>query len=159
MLKRVWFDFDLKQWSWLKFHLFVFFVLIPRNECPGHSLLSVCVFAAIVQGLSLEEVYSQVKQIIEEQSGPYIWVPTKDRLWINTHIWYTHAYITLSTLPPCLIFYYQPASSLLHCYTHVFTQAHEVDEAGTIWDCSILKWKELMSVQQPIGGSSYSSVP
>uniref|UniRef100_A0A8C9YK53 Discs large MAGUK scaffold protein 1 n=1 Tax=Sander lucioperca TaxID=283035 RepID=A0A8C9YK53_SANLU len=37
-------------------------------------------FTAIVQGSSLEEVYSQVKQIIEEQSGPYIWVPTKDRL-------------------------------------------------------------------------------
>ncbi|KAM4548329.1 disks large homolog 4-like isoform 3-T3 [Odontesthes bonariensis] len=37
-------------------------------------------FTGIVQGLSLEEVYSQVKQIIEEQSGPYIWVPTKDRL-------------------------------------------------------------------------------
>uniref|UniRef100_A0A7N6B7B9 Disks large homolog 1 n=1 Tax=Anabas testudineus TaxID=64144 RepID=A0A7N6B7B9_ANATE len=37
-------------------------------------------FTAVVQGSSLEEVYSQVKQIIEEQSGPYIWVPTKERL-------------------------------------------------------------------------------
>nr|XP_043899504.1 disks large homolog 1-like isoform X2 [Solea senegalensis] len=37
-------------------------------------------FTAKVQGSSLEEVYSQVKQIIEEQSGPYIWVPTKERL-------------------------------------------------------------------------------
>uniref|UniRef100_A0A3Q3W1C2 Uncharacterized protein n=1 Tax=Mola mola TaxID=94237 RepID=A0A3Q3W1C2_MOLML len=37
-------------------------------------------FTAIVQGSSLEEVYSQVKQVIEEQSGPYIWVPTKERL-------------------------------------------------------------------------------
>uniref|UniRef100_A0AAX7UFH3 Disks large homolog 1 n=1 Tax=Astatotilapia calliptera TaxID=8154 RepID=A0AAX7UFH3_ASTCA len=37
-------------------------------------------FTAIVQGSTLEEVYSQVKQIIEEQSGPYIWVPTKERL-------------------------------------------------------------------------------
>ncbi|XP_034563270.1 disks large homolog 1-like [Notolabrus celidotus] len=37
-------------------------------------------FTAIVHGVSLEEVYSQVKQIIEEQSGPYIWVPTKERL-------------------------------------------------------------------------------
>ncbi|XP_040896106.1 disks large homolog 1-like isoform X2 [Toxotes jaculatrix] len=37
-------------------------------------------FTAIVQGASLEEVYSQVKRIIEEQSGPYIWVPTKERL-------------------------------------------------------------------------------
>ncbi|KAM8890284.1 disks large homolog 4-like isoform 4-T4 [Synchiropus picturatus] len=37
-------------------------------------------FTAIVQGSTLEEVYSQVKLIIEEQSGPYIWVPTKERL-------------------------------------------------------------------------------
>ncbi|XP_077572339.1 disks large homolog 4-like isoform X5 [Stigmatopora nigra] len=37
-------------------------------------------FTAFVHGSSLEEVYSQVKQIIEEQSGPYIWVPTKERL-------------------------------------------------------------------------------
>ncbi|CAG5863601.1 unnamed protein product [Menidia menidia] len=37
-------------------------------------------FTGIVQGLTLEEVYSQVKQIIEEQSGPYIWVTTKERL-------------------------------------------------------------------------------
>ncbi|CAJ1061123.1 discs large homolog 1-like protein [Xyrichtys novacula] len=37
-------------------------------------------FTAVVHGASLEEVYSQVKQIIEEQSGPYIWVPTKERL-------------------------------------------------------------------------------
>uniref|UniRef100_A0A665WDM0 Disks large homolog 1-like n=1 Tax=Echeneis naucrates TaxID=173247 RepID=A0A665WDM0_ECHNA len=37
-------------------------------------------FTAVVQGSTLEEVYSQVKQIIEEQSGPYIWVPTMERL-------------------------------------------------------------------------------
>lgn len=37
-------------------------------------------FTAIVQGSSLEEVFSQVKHIIEEQSGPYIWIPTKERL-------------------------------------------------------------------------------
>lgn len=37
-------------------------------------------FTGIVHGSTLEEVYSQVKQIIEEQSGPYIWVPTKERL-------------------------------------------------------------------------------
>uniref|UniRef100_A0A8D3BEP7 Disks large homolog 1 n=1 Tax=Scophthalmus maximus TaxID=52904 RepID=A0A8D3BEP7_SCOMX len=37
-------------------------------------------FTAVVQGSSLEDVYSQVKQLVEEQSGPYIWVPTKERL-------------------------------------------------------------------------------
>ncbi|XP_062411465.1 discs large homolog 1-like protein [Sardina pilchardus] len=33
-------------------------------------------FTAMVQGDTLEEVYSGVKQIIQEQSGHYIWVPT-----------------------------------------------------------------------------------
>ncbi|XP_036099058.1 disks large homolog 1 isoform X2 [Molossus molossus] len=35
-------------------------------------------FTAIVQGDTLEDIYNQVKQIIEEQSGPYIWVPAKE---------------------------------------------------------------------------------
>ncbi|XP_055501571.1 disks large homolog 1-like isoform X17 [Leucoraja erinacea] len=37
-------------------------------------------FTSIVQGNVLEEIYTQVIQIIEEQSGPYIWVPTKEKL-------------------------------------------------------------------------------
>ncbi|XP_072555592.1 disks large homolog 1-like isoform X3 [Paramormyrops kingsleyae] len=37
-------------------------------------------FTAIIQGITLEEIYTQVKQIIEEQSGPYIWVPAKEKL-------------------------------------------------------------------------------
>ncbi|XP_038605417.1 disks large homolog 1 isoform X9 [Tachyglossus aculeatus] len=37
-------------------------------------------FTAIVQGDTLEEIYNQVKQIIEEQSGSYIWVPAKEKL-------------------------------------------------------------------------------
>uniref|UniRef100_A0A672SH74 Disks large homolog 1 n=1 Tax=Sinocyclocheilus grahami TaxID=75366 RepID=A0A672SH74_SINGR len=37
-------------------------------------------FTAVVQGDTLEEIYDQVKQIIEEQSGPYIWVQSKEKL-------------------------------------------------------------------------------
>uniref|UniRef100_A0A8C6RVY0 Discs large MAGUK scaffold protein 1 n=1 Tax=Nannospalax galili TaxID=1026970 RepID=A0A8C6RVY0_NANGA len=37
-------------------------------------------FTAIVQGDTLEDIYNQVKQIIEEQAGPYIWVPAKEKL-------------------------------------------------------------------------------
>ncbi|XP_023606296.1 disks large homolog 1 isoform X2 [Myotis lucifugus] len=37
-------------------------------------------FTAIVQGDTLEDIYNQVKQIIEEQSGPYIWIPAKEKL-------------------------------------------------------------------------------
>ncbi|XP_036411718.1 discs large homolog 1-like protein isoform X4 [Colossoma macropomum] len=37
-------------------------------------------FTAIVQGDTLEEIYDQVKLIIEEQSGPYIWVLSKEKL-------------------------------------------------------------------------------
>ncbi|XP_044147483.1 disks large homolog 1 isoform X6 [Bufo gargarizans] len=37
-------------------------------------------FTAIVQGDTLEEIYNQVKQIIEEQSCTFIWVPAKEKL-------------------------------------------------------------------------------
>ncbi|XP_051983902.1 discs large homolog 1-like protein isoform X15 [Xyrauchen texanus] len=37
-------------------------------------------FTGIVQGDTLEEIYDEVKQIIEEQSGPYIWVQSKEKL-------------------------------------------------------------------------------
>ncbi|XP_032439185.1 disks large homolog 4 isoform X1 [Xiphophorus hellerii] len=37
-------------------------------------------FTAVAQGDSFDEVYLQVKLVIEEQSGPYIWVPARDRL-------------------------------------------------------------------------------
>lgn len=37
-------------------------------------------FTAVVCGDSFEEVYHQVKVVIEEQSGPYIWVPQRERL-------------------------------------------------------------------------------
>ncbi|XP_078496317.1 disks large homolog 3 isoform X1 [Lissotriton helveticus] len=37
-------------------------------------------FTAIVQGDSLEEIYNKIKQIIEDQSGHYIWVPSAEKL-------------------------------------------------------------------------------
>ncbi|XP_054599702.2 discs large homolog 1-like protein isoform X19 [Nothobranchius furzeri] len=37
-------------------------------------------FTAVVQGDTLEEIYDQVKQIIEEQSGPFIWVLSREKL-------------------------------------------------------------------------------
>ncbi|XP_060032778.1 disks large homolog 2 isoform X4 [Erinaceus europaeus] len=37
-------------------------------------------FTAIVQGDTLEEIYNQCKLVIEEQSGPFIWIPSKEKL-------------------------------------------------------------------------------
>ncbi|XP_069071636.1 disks large homolog 4 isoform X2 [Pleurodeles waltl] len=37
-------------------------------------------FSAVVEGDSFEEVYHKVKRVIEELSGPYIWVPARERL-------------------------------------------------------------------------------
>ncbi|KAH0625227.1 hypothetical protein JD844_033532 [Phrynosoma platyrhinos] len=37
-------------------------------------------FTAIVQGETLEEIYTQCKLVIEEQSGPFIWIPSKEKL-------------------------------------------------------------------------------
>jgi len=49
--------------------------------CRGYWWCVLCVCSAIVQGDTLEEIYDQVKQIIEEQSGPFIWVLSKEKLW------------------------------------------------------------------------------
>lgn len=46
------------------------------------SSLSLSHFTAIVQGDSLEEIYNKIKLIIEEQSGPYIWIPSSEKLWV-----------------------------------------------------------------------------
>ncbi|KAM4044683.1 disks large homolog 2 isoform 5-T5 [Anomaloglossus baeobatrachus] len=37
-------------------------------------------FTAIVQGDTLDDVYNSCKLVIEEQSGPFIWVPSKEKL-------------------------------------------------------------------------------
>ncbi|KAG8147525.1 hypothetical protein E2320_023052 [Naja naja] len=37
-------------------------------------------FSAIVEGESFEEVYHKIKRIVEELSGPYIWIPARERL-------------------------------------------------------------------------------
>lgn len=44
------------------------------------KILLVLSSPAIVQGDSLEEIYSKIKQIIEDQSGHYIWVPSPEKL-------------------------------------------------------------------------------
>lgn len=36
--------------------------------------------AALVQGDTIEEIYSKVKNVIWSQSGPTIWVPSKESL-------------------------------------------------------------------------------
>ncbi|XP_072573436.1 disks large homolog 3 isoform X3 [Paramormyrops kingsleyae] len=36
-------------------------------------------FTVILQGDSMEELYSKVKKVIEDHSGPYIWIPSSER--------------------------------------------------------------------------------
>lgn len=72
-----WIDFFIQGRTNMKIsvvisvHFSHLFVIIDISPCRS---------AAIVQGSTLEEVYTQVKTVIEEQSGPYIWIPTKERL-------------------------------------------------------------------------------
>lgn len=37
-------------------------------------------FTAIVEGLTYEEVYEKCKEVIAENAGPVIWVPTSEPL-------------------------------------------------------------------------------
>ncbi|XP_055797866.1 disks large homolog 2 isoform X10 [Salvelinus fontinalis] len=37
-------------------------------------------FTALVQGDTLEDIYNHCKMVVEEHSGPYIWIPSKEKL-------------------------------------------------------------------------------
>lgn len=60
------------------------FSALVRGQAAGLVvwlvILVSLILAAIVQGDTLEEIYEQVKQIIEEQSGSFIWVQSKEKL-------------------------------------------------------------------------------
>lgn len=111
-----------------------------------------CHSTAIVQGSTLEEVYAQVKTVIEEQSGPYIWVSTKERLWIKRlHIRPQSSlfqqvlllsFSIISLLTILLSLSLINTSSDTHLHKHIMWT-----EAGTIWDFGFLKREELKFVQ------------
>jgi len=52
----------------------------------------ICHRTGVVQGDTIEEIYSKVKSMIWSQSGPTIWVPSKESLWPTA--------TTTWTLPP-----------------------------------------------------------
>ena len=37
-------------------------------------------FTAVIQGETFEEIYEKSKEVIAEQAGPIIWMPTKESL-------------------------------------------------------------------------------
>ncbi|XP_068186625.1 disks large homolog 2 isoform X5 [Antennarius striatus] len=37
-------------------------------------------FSALVEGDTLEDIYNHCKEVIEEHSGPFIWIPSKEKL-------------------------------------------------------------------------------
>lgn len=44
------------------------------------NFLIILIIAGVVQGDTIEEIYSKVKQMIWSQSGKEIWVPSKESL-------------------------------------------------------------------------------
>lgn len=63
-------------------------------------MTSIFTSIAIVQGDSLEEIYSKIKQIIEDQSGHYIWIPSSEKLWCPPP--FNQPIRRSATLPPVL---------------------------------------------------------
>ncbi len=76
--------------------LFASFIRVKCNDL--YLLFSFCI-AGIVEGDSFEEVYHKVKTVIEEQSGPYIWIPTRERLWESSQSQATSPSHHLACLP------------------------------------------------------------
>lgn len=63
------FELLLRDWWW-------FFT--SQRVIPNSSVFAFVL--AIVQGDTLEDIYNQCKLVIEEQSGPFIWIPSKEKL-------------------------------------------------------------------------------
>lgn len=68
--------------------IFWFSVYFPTVSINVNELIFKCVrnvhvliilISAIVQGDTPEEIYSLVKEVIRNQSGPTIWVPARDK--------------------------------------------------------------------------------
>lgn len=79
--------------------------LLLTGNTPPVALwpwLDLSVSTAIIQGDTLEEIYEQAKQIIEEQSGSFIWVQSKEKLWCTVRSWFWKflSQIAASSLSP-----------------------------------------------------------
>lgn len=85
--------------TFLNVSLFLPLLMLPffLNSFCFLSLRS-CPAAAVVEGDSFEEVYHKVKTVIEEQSGPYIWIPTRERLWSPSSSRPPHTHTAIHTL-------------------------------------------------------------
>jgi len=56
--------------------LYVYIVFFAIN----HFYLTVVVCAVVITGDTADEVYSNVKDVIRDQSGPVVWIPSGDPL-------------------------------------------------------------------------------
>ncbi len=45
-----------------------------------HSVTLVFLVPAVIVGDTADEIYAKVKEVIRDQSGPVIWVPSRDPL-------------------------------------------------------------------------------
>ncbi|KAG9339005.1 hypothetical protein JZ751_024403 [Albula glossodonta] len=79
-------------------------------------------FSAIVEGESFEEVYHKVKAVIEEQSGPYIWIPTRGRLLMERGMrdggmegWTQTALLLFGPISPLLPLFPSTNASPMYC--------------------------------------------
>jgi hypothetical protein len=55
----------------------LFFLIF--NTSKIRMLTKVDLFSAVVTGDTPEEMYARVKDVIDSQSGPTIWVPCRDQ--------------------------------------------------------------------------------
>ncbi len=55
---------------------------LPLSPSPSPLSLSLppSLPAAVVEGNSVEDIYTKIKNIIHEQSGSFIWVPSSENI-------------------------------------------------------------------------------
>lgn len=60
--------------------LFFFYVFFKHVAQRNLRLVYSLFLSAVVQGDTYDEIYTKSKEVIRQQSGPVIWIPSKEKL-------------------------------------------------------------------------------
>lgn len=106
-------------------------VFNEHGTTEANILIIFSFFLAVVQGDTYDEIYTRSKEVIRQQSGPVIWIPSKEKLWLTISPLYIQSRAAPTLFPWLLGDGYNRASWLP---LHRFSRARNGTE-----DCSLTK--------------------
>lgn len=123
----------MSDWSEQYFHV-VLLVVFYHVAKWNLRLFSFSFLSAVVQGDTYDEIYTKCKEVIRQQSGPVIWIPSKEKLWTISiiHTPVSQRNILQSCASPVLYFHGYVMTITVWCCERCFT-VFAARGAGLFW--------------------------